>query len=38
MQNNQQQDVPQSPVTSGSNVNGGGRLAEWALFALSAAP
>ena len=37
-QNNQQQDAPQSSVTSGSNVNSSSCLAGWGLFALSAAP
>lgn len=37
MQNNQQQDAPQSPITSSSNENSGSCLAGWGLFALSAA-
>lgn len=37
MQNNQQQDVPRSPLTSGSNMNSGGCLAGRGLFSLSAA-
>lgn len=35
MQNNQQHDLPPSPVCGGSDVSSGSCLAGWALFALS---